>query len=217
MDIRLPDGTVITNVPEGTTQSQLMARLHRSRMPDALDNPNMAADVPWYENALAGAGKALVDTGRGVGQLVGAVSNQDVKDARERDRALMESRSGFWGNMAGNVAMTLAPGGAVKGAGMAASAIPKLAQYAPALSAAGSAMMAPRTISGAAGMGALLAQMQPSESLGERALNTGIGAVAAAAIPTVSRTLGTAKAALEPTYDEGQQKILARLDRKSVV
>ena len=27
MDVRMPDGTIITNVPEGTTKAQLMAKL----------------------------------------------------------------------------------------------------------------------------------------------------------------------------------------------
>ena len=27
MDVKLPDGTIIKNVPEGTTQSQLMAKV----------------------------------------------------------------------------------------------------------------------------------------------------------------------------------------------
>jgi hypothetical protein len=95
---------------------------------------------------LAGAGKAVADTGRGVGQLIGrgldlvttpkrSVSDlvtggagstlsqrlglpqyEDVADARQRDAALMDTGAGHAGNIGGNVLMTLVPGGALKGA-----------------------------------------------------------------------------------------------------
>jgi hypothetical protein len=35
MDVRLPDGTIITNVPEGITQKELIARLEKMREPEA--------------------------------------------------------------------------------------------------------------------------------------------------------------------------------------
>src|SRR5882672_7492474 len=34
MDVRLPDGTIINNVPDGTTQSDLMARVAKMRAPE---------------------------------------------------------------------------------------------------------------------------------------------------------------------------------------
>lgn len=41
MDVKLPDGTVVTNVPEGTTQSQLMARLGKANKLQPFNtNPN---------------------------------------------------------------------------------------------------------------------------------------------------------------------------------
>jgi len=39
MDVRMPDGTVITNVPDGTTRSQLMARVQKMQAPDTPITP----------------------------------------------------------------------------------------------------------------------------------------------------------------------------------
>ena len=93
----------------------------KPRQPDAFDNPNMAADVPWYENLAAGAGKAVADAGRGLGQLVGLTSQQDIDEAKKRDAALMGTRAGVTGNILGGAAM-LAPTALIPGAGTVAGA-----------------------------------------------------------------------------------------------
>lgn len=47
MDVRLPDGTVVTNVPDGITQSELMARVGRmSAPPQKLQLGNLADQIP---------------------------------------------------------------------------------------------------------------------------------------------------------------------------
>ena len=33
IDVRMPDGTIITNVPEGTTKEEVLARYNASRQP----------------------------------------------------------------------------------------------------------------------------------------------------------------------------------------
>lgn len=110
MDVRLPDGTIVTNVPEGTTKAQLMQKLGMSqpRIPDALDNPNMATEgMSGFNKFAAGVGKAGVDIGRGVGQLLGINSQADIDAAKAIDRPLMQTGAGFAGNVVGNVAATL--------------------------------------------------------------------------------------------------------------
>jgi hypothetical protein len=104
------------------------------------------AGMSMLEQGRSGLGKAMVDAGRGVGQLIGrgldlvttpqrSVSDlvtggagttlsqrlglpqyQDVAEARQRDAALMDTGAGMAGNIGGNVLMTLVPGGALKGA-----------------------------------------------------------------------------------------------------
>ena len=84
---------------------------------------------------LAGAGKAFVDTMRGVRQIGANLGithekpedvQSEIDDAKERDKALMNTKAGMAGNITGQAApMLLAPGAgivgsAVEGAGMAA-------------------------------------------------------------------------------------------------
>ena len=92
----------------------------KPRQPDALDNPN-PADVPWYENLAAGAGKAVADAGRGLGQIAGLVSQKDIDEAKLRDAPLMKTGAGIAGNIGGNVAM-LAPTALIPGANTVAGA-----------------------------------------------------------------------------------------------
>lgn len=64
------------------------------------------------QNALAGVGKAFADVGRGAGQLIPLtngqrmVSGRDVEESQRLDQPLMDTNSGFGGNLAGNVALT---------------------------------------------------------------------------------------------------------------
>lgn len=85
---------------------------------------------------LAGAGKAFVDTGRGIKQIYDNVAGTqadhdkdqaDIKAARERDSALMSTKAGTVGNIAGQAAPLFA-GGAGLGAAIAGSALEAGAQ-----------------------------------------------------------------------------------------
>jgi hypothetical protein len=167
---------------------------------------NFAEDMPLSQQIPAGVGKAIVDTGRGAGQLVGAVSREDVAKAREQDAPLMKTPGGLGGNIGGNIGMALLPGGAVKAAGLALKA--------PGISAVGGSMLAPRTISGAAAVGVPMGLVQPSTSTKEtlqNILSSGVGSTAA---PALVRAGGAVKAAAEPLYEAGQKKIIGRLLNK---
>lgn len=111
---------------------------------------------------LAGIGSAFHDVGQGVGQKLGLTSAQDVRNTRATDKELMADPNGRFGNIAGNAAI-MAP----------AAMIPGM-----------------QGLAGATLGGATLGAMQPSESIGEQALNTGAAAAAAplgAAIPAAGR------------------------------
>ncbi len=73
------------------------------------------------QNLAAGAGKFPVDMARGVGQMLGITSQQSVDDARARDAALMDTRSGKVGNFIGGV-MSSIPSILVPGANTALGA-----------------------------------------------------------------------------------------------
>jgi hypothetical protein len=102
---------------------------------------------------LAGAGKALTDLGRGVGQVVGLVSRKDVAESRRLDKPLMNTGAGLTGNIVGNVAATL-PTMAIPGV---------------------------NTLRGAAIVGGGLGLAQPSVSTGETVGNTLLGTAGGAA------------------------------------
>ena len=162
-------------------------------------------------NALAGAGKAVVDAGRGLGQLVGAVSGEDVRQSRQLDRPLMDTGAGFAGNLAGNIGMALTPGGAVK----AASMVPAAARAAPGLSALGTALIAPRSLGTAAAVGAGMGLAQPAENLSERVFNTGLGAAAGSVVPAAQWAGRTIRSTVEPFYESGRQAIVGRALREA--
>lgn len=90
-----------------------------------------AADVaaqPWYQTALQGAGKSFMDDARGVGQMLGLETPQDVANARQADQALMNSGWGKVGDYGGQAVQMAAMGGALglgaKGLGLASRAVP---------------------------------------------------------------------------------------------
>ncbi len=216
----MPDGRIARfEVPDGTTPEQAQSMIAaqfapKGRMPDALDNPNMATDgMSGFQKGAAGLGKSIMDTWRGLGQLVGAVSADDVKSSRQRDRALMDTGAGMAGNIFGNVGMALAPGGALKGVGMAMRAAG--APSAAGVSLLGGSLMAPKTIGGALGVGAGMGAIQPAEDWTERAGNATLGALASAVVPGLLRAGSTLKASVEPFYQSGRDQILSRAMREA--
>lgn len=151
MDVRLPDGTVIKGVPDGMTRAELTAKLKANGI-----GINPAAQMPamdptegmsTLDKLAAGAGKAVSDTGLGLGQWLGLVDRADVAESRLRDAPLMATGAGTVGNIAGNVAM-LAPTALVPGA---------------------------NTLTGAGLIGALTGAAQPSEGTPETLANIGFG------------------------------------------
>ena len=198
MDVRLPDGTVIRGVPEGTTQGELMGRVRRMRAEadtakwQGQIKSDLTGERSGTEKFRAGAGKAFTDLARGAGQLVGlGPSGAEVAEQRKMDAPLMDTGAGFAGNIAGNVA-ALAPTAFIPGA---------------------------NTYAGAALIGGGAGALQPAESGTERLMQAGFGAAVAPAALGVTRAamhgLGGMRAAVQPMTDKGQRSILGALLRKS--
>jgi len=163
MNVAMPDGTTITNVPEGTTKKELMQRYAASKKPKTLDpseyDPSSAEFKAKYgptgsnaENALAGAGKFFVDTGRGLKQRMGMLGMDDIAKYRKLDEPLMDTKAGMAGNIGAGIASTL-----------------------PALAIPGV-----NTVAGAGLFGMGMAETQPFASEAERATNLALGGVAGA-------------------------------------
>jgi hypothetical protein len=115
-----------------------------------------------FDKVAAGAGKAVVDTGRGIGQMLGLVSRDDVAESRKRDEALMNTTGAKVGNLVGNVAM-LAPTAMIPGA---------------------------NTVTGAATIGALTGLAQPSTSTGETIANLALGGAGGAGGQAIANKVG---------------------------
>ncbi len=86
----------------------------------------MADDMSGMDQFWAGAGKSVADTGRGLGQLFGLTSEQEVAEARARDEALMNTGGGLVGNIVGQGAQMAVPLGS---GGKVASLLGKSAPY----------------------------------------------------------------------------------------
>lgn len=181
-DITTPDGRKFrVTAPDGATQEQVLAYAQEqsgnaASGPVAPEKaPNPTAGNSFLDNAAIGAGKAIVDMGRGARQIYAkaadavaprapglgdlvtgkdpsrsAAVQAEIDESRKRDAPLMDTAGGVVGNVAGNVAPALLlPGGG--------------------------------TYLGAAGAGAALGAVQPTATGESRLLNTAVGAGAGAA------------------------------------
>lgn len=141
-EITAPDGRVFeVTGPEGSTKEQALAKVKAAYAPQVAKAKEKAPDptegMSGTEKFLAGMGKGMTDVGRGIGQLVGVVSPQDVAEARARDAALSNTGAGFAGDIAGNLALTMVPGARATSAlaRVGAQALPKAAAVMPTTAA----------------------------------------------------------------------------------
>jgi hypothetical protein len=145
---------------------------------------------PNVNNFLAGMGKSFVDLGRGVGQKLGMVSTDDIKEAQRLDADLMATKAGNAGNVAGDIVST-APVALLPGAA---------------------------TLRGALAYGAATGALQPATSAGDFAGNVATGGIAGVGGNVAGRvagaTLGGVKAAAQPFFEKGRQAIEADLIRR---
>lgn len=156
----MPDGTIIRNVPEGITKAELLARYQGA--PQSPEYAPPTEGMSGSERFMAGAGKAVYDIGRGIGQMTGMIPQEEIDAARARDAALMSTGAGMAGNIAGNIAAT-GVGGSLMGG------IPGLAR-------AGAALMSPRTLGQAVAGGAAMGAVQPVATGENRLQNVAAGA-----------------------------------------
>lgn len=159
-----------------------------------------------FEDFAAGVGKSVVDTGTGLMQLMGdainpvsrAITGRDlVKDRRgevaetqARDQELMESGAGLAGNIAGNVALTALPAGAITKAATLRKAGTAVNAVLPA-AAAGAALSATAPVATNDSRGA---NMAIGAALGPVAAGVAKGVGAAANAPVIRDIVDGAKA-----------------------
>lgn len=204
MDVRLPDGTVVTNVPEGITQSELMRRLGKGKPPSdewmARTMANMTlADKPWYERAAIQMGAGADNLVTGVKQLF---ADKDEKKDIEKDvgrmrllkKAMAESTDTNtlpdWAPTVGSALQTTGEamplmavpvGGYVRGA----TALPRALGW--MRNAATPARLGTGTLAADAAMGgAVSGALNPTAEGESRGMNAAMGAATGAAMPVVT-------------------------------
>ena len=170
------------------------------------------AGMSTGEKFLAGMGKSFVDLGRTakrIGNFVGIGDYDKAAAARdeELDKPLMNTTSGRVGNIAGDVALTAVPGyrlqkGLTTATGAAAKVLPMAAQRATTIAS---------PYVGAAGSGAVIGAATSPEDMGEGAT---MGALAGAGGEAAGRVVAAgykgAKAAVEPLWQSGRERVLKR-------
>ncbi|CAM3885396.1 lytic transglycosylase domain-containing protein [Roseateles saccharophilus] len=193
----------LTGQPTTTAQPQ------NSASPTPYDP---TADMSTWQKVMAGAGKAVVDIGRGGGQLLrhgieaiappekgvsdlvtggaghsfadtlGLPTQADIDYAKQLDAPLMRTGAGTAGYIGGNLATTLLPLG-LAAKGAQAANMTRSAALAQQL-------MNPGTYKAAAAGGALLANLQPVASDESRVENTLWGAAGGAGGKALAAGLG---------------------------
>lgn len=171
----------------GTPEFETVAKAYRvaraqAAAPAKTEKYDPTEGMSGLDKFRAGMGKAMVDLGRGAGQLVGLVNREDVAESRRLDAPLMGTGAGMAGNLAGNLAM-LAPTALIPGA---------------------------NTITGGAAIGAATGLLQPSASTSETIWNVVLGGGAGAAVPAAVRGIRVARAAAEPFHEAGRNAIAGR-------
>lgn len=144
----------------------------------------------------AGVGASLHQTKRGLGQLAGRYSQEEIDAAAADESALMRTGAGIGGNIVGHGLQVIIPAGTAIKAGAAA----------PRAAAIGRTLLAPKTVATGAGIGAAQSFIQPVATGDSRAMNTTIGGLAGAGGVLVPRLIGAAVRRVVPSFTRGMQE-----------
>ena len=188
--------------PEGETKQQQYERLLAELT--ARNNPaegNATDGMPGWERFMAGVGRSIAETGRGIQQLVGLRSDEQVARDRQLDEALLDTTGGFAGNLAGGAVQMMAP---VPGAAAArlSSVAGRAAPYIGA-AARGAAFSGAQTVgedesrAGNAAIGGALGAVGQGIAAGAGRLATG---AKTKLTPTVQTAIENARAAGIPLH-----------------
>lgn len=158
-----------------------------------------------FQQVAAGWGKSLVDTGRRLRQAVTLNSPESqaaIDESKVTDAPLMRSGWGIAGNVAGNLSQMVGPAAAIGAAGKALQL--------PGMVTAASSLIAPKSILGAAGVGAGMGALEPVASGDSTFKNMGVGALGGAVVPGAIAAGGLVKDLASPFFKSGQQSLAAR-------
>lgn len=122
MDIEMPDGTVIKDVPDGTPKADVLKKFQAKGTLD-FEKLTYAPTVGMSDTAkfFSGVGAGATDLGRGAAQTVGLMDQASIQESRRLDKPLTDTGAGKAGYISGQIA-TVAPAAFVPGANTVAGA-----------------------------------------------------------------------------------------------
>lgn len=170
--------------------ARALARLYK-RMQGEADMRRMAdptSGIGGMQLFKEGAGKAVADIGRGIGQIARVTPQADVDEARRLDKPLMRTGAGVAGNIAGNLAM-VAPTAFVPGA---------------------------NTYTGAGLVGGIAGALQPTAENESRLVNTGLGAGLGVGGQAAGNALGRVLRPVAPRLGPEEQALAQAAQREGI-
>lgn len=236
-EVTAPDGRKLRiTAPDGATEQDALAyaQQHLGEQPDFSNVQGRADTVEQqrpvdptqgmssFDKFMAGVGKSVYDTGRGVSQFAGDALNSatdvlglfagrddaaarraEVDAQRLVDAPLMNTGPGLAGNIAGTVGQVLIPGGAAirysAGAGRAGTLASLLGERGLAAAGAVRSASIPQSARGMAAQGGIIGLLQPVGTGESRIENAGAGAGLSAIGGLLPRAVGGAGRAVGST------------------
>lgn len=187
MDVELPNGVVISGVPEGANKYTVLAKALEKGLikPSDLGQEDYSQTGGFGSNLAAGAGKGLVDLGRGIQQVSGLGDQEalqaEINESRQLDAPLMRTGGGLTGNIGSTIAATL-----------------------PTLAIPGV-----NTLTGATLLGAGLGGLQPVAEGESRAENVAWGAGGGLLGQSAGNAIGRAVRPVRSVVDQADQGLLS--------
>jgi len=242
MDVRMPDGTVIRNVPDNITKSELQRRYAGYSAQATAQQPeqwnpaqggaqSLTIRAPWADagvdipvpegvaNFAAGAGQVVTDAGRGlrqigaeIGNRVGLVDDSTVAGLRAQTDENRRMDAPLMSTKAG---MAGGVAGAIASIYATGGAL-QAAGGAGRVASVGRAISAPRTYGAAAGVGAGLGAIQPVGQRDSRATNAGIGALLGTAGQGVANAVGRVAQPIKRSLSPAQSRAVTTLEQAGV-
>lgn len=199
-----------SDIPSNSFYSNIDYDTERERL-----NKDLVGSMSTTDKLLAGAGKSFVDLGRSAKRVANMVGIGDYDEAAAKadealDKPLMNTSAGAWGKGLTDAGLMFVPG--LKGAQAITKGVQATGRMLPR---AAGAFRAAAPYAGAAGSGGVIGAITTPDDMSGGATT---GALAGTAGEVGGRVLsaayGGAKAAVEPLWQSGRERILKRtIDR----
>lgn len=104
MNVELPNGVVVSDVPDDISQAKLMSIAIKNGLATAQDFYDPTEGMSGLDKFVVGIGKGMTDLGHGIGQMVGLSDAEKIAEKQRIDAKLMESGAAKAGEITGKFA-----------------------------------------------------------------------------------------------------------------